>query len=372
MQFKVVFAALGYKRRKWIVDMSQCRFDYAVLPAGKLGLSRWETPIFLYRGLSRFLRHESPSIIITAAFNLGSVKVWLHSLLGSTPYLIWSGAIDGKNHAESRLQRWQRRLLVSRARGFVAYGTQAKGYLVSLGADPGRVSIAINTVDCDYFRREVGRLRAESGMEDGLKRILYVGNLETGKRVDHLLKAAQLLMQSRRDFLVEIVGSGSQEENLKQLAVELGVDKQVRFFGFLQRPEVARRLAQACCFAFPSVYDIWGLVLVEAMAAGVPCVSSVFAGATSDLIRDGETGFAVDFSDTRKVADLLGRLLDHPEETRRMGLSASRFVAEEVCLSKSAAGFVEAVQRALQQPAKAGIHKTSYLVQPRMDANGRE
>jgi glycosyltransferase involved in cell wall biosynthesis len=345
--FKVVFAALGYPRRKWSIDMAQCAFEWEVLNSGRLPSRDPESAVFTYSGLGRILRAESHLLVIVSGFSLASTRIWLRSFFRRTPYLIWSGAIHGKSHVESKLQRWQRRLLVSQARGFIAYGSRAKEYLISLGAEPARISIAINTVDCDYFRREVGRLRAESAVSDGLKRILYVGNLETGKRVDHLLKVAQLLGQSRQDFLVEIVGSGSQEEYLKQLAVELGVDQRVRFFGFLQRPEVACRLAQACCFVFPSVYDVWGLVLVEAMAAGVPCVSSVHAGATSDLVRDGETGFAVDFSDSRRVADLLERLLDRPEETCRMRLSASRFVADEVSLAKSAAGFVEGIQRSV-------------------------
>ena len=87
---------------------------------------------------------------------------------------------------------------------------------------------------------------------------------------------------------------------------------------------------------------------MEAMAAGVPCISSVHAGATVDLIEDGVTGFAVDFSDTQRVADKFAWLLDHPEEGNALGQRASRFISEQVNISKSAGGFVEAIQNSFR------------------------
>ena len=92
---------------------------------------------------------------------------------------------------------------------------------------------------------------------------------------------------------------------------------------------------------------IWGLVLVEAMAAGVPCVSSVDAGATCDLIEDGVTGVAVDFGDMEGAAEKLRWLLDHPADCERMGQLARKFIEEQVTLKKSAEGFVIAIERAL-------------------------
>jgi glycosyltransferase involved in cell wall biosynthesis len=341
--FKVIFAALGYPRRKWAIDMAHCSFAWEVLNSGRVPSRNPEKAMFTYSGLGRVLRAEKDALIILGGFSLATTRVWLRSFLGRTRYLIWSGAIERKGRTDSILQRWQRRLLVSRACGFIAYGTRARDYLVSLGADPARTSIGINTVDCAYFRQEASSLRPEFRPHEP-KRILYVGNLEPGKRVDHLLKAAHLLAKRRSDFVVEIVGTGSQEQSLKKLACDLGIAGRVRFFGFLQRTEIANRLAHACCFAFPSEYDVWGLVLVEAMAAGVPCVSSIHSGATCDLIRDQDTGYSVDFSDERKVADALACLIENPREACDMGARASRFISDQVSLSRSAAGFLNAIR----------------------------
>jgi glycosyltransferase involved in cell wall biosynthesis len=347
--FKVVFGALGYARRRWEIDMSQCEFAWEVLPAKKLPLTDPERAVFTYPGLGCALRRDKPSLVIANGFSIASTKIWLRSWFRHTPYLIWSGAVNRPGEPDSLLRRRQRRSLVSRASGFIAYGTRAREYLVDLGADPSRIFIGINTVETSYFQVESARLRADKEASiGGPRRIVYVGTLEQGKRPDLLLHAVHMLARSRRDFVLDLVGSGPLERRLHELADHLAIANHVQFHGFQQRPDVARHLARAFCFVFPTGVDIWGLVLVEAMAAGVPCLASIHAGATPDLIRYGDTGFAVDFSDTRKVAEIINWLLDHPDEARAIGERASRFVAEEVNLAKSAAGFVAAIREALE------------------------
>jgi glycosyltransferase involved in cell wall biosynthesis len=177
-----------------------------------------------------------------------------------------------------------------------------------------------------------------------------VGELSQRKRVDLLLPIVAQLSEKRTDFILRVVGTGPEEVKLRGMAEQLGVSNRVSFEGFKQKPEVAKMLANADCFVFPTGFDIWGLVLVEAMAAGLPCISSLHAGVTHDLIQDGVTGFGVDFSQTGKVAEILGWVLEHPEESRAMGERARQFIADQVNLQKSAMGFVEAIRIALGRP----------------------
>ncbi len=345
--FKVVFAALGYARRKWQIDMAQCSFPWAVLGGGRVPSRNPESAMFTYSGLGRLLRSDPHALYVVGGFSVATTWLRLAALLRRTRYYIWSGAIERKGRPDSWVRRWHRRWLVGGASGFVAYGVRAGEYLVGLGADASRVFIGINTVDTAYFHREVSLHReAQAPSVGDARHILYVGNLEAGKRLDHLLEVTRLLAQSRSDFVLDIVGSGSQEGHLRELADRLGIAGRVHFHGFVQRPEVARHLARAACFVFPSEYDIWGLVLVEAMSAGLPCVASFHAGATSDLIEDGVTGFAVDFSQFERVAGRLAWLLDHPAESAAIGDRARAFILARVNLKESAAGFVAAVRSA--------------------------
>jgi glycosyltransferase involved in cell wall biosynthesis len=139
------------------------------------------------------------------------------------------------------------------------------------------------------------------------------------------------------------VGDGPYKDELKRIVEDWDIKDLVRFEGFKQKEDIPFYLARADCFLFPSDYDIWGLVLNEAMAAGVPCISSIHAGATHDLIIEGETGFAVDFTETGKAAEKITWIFDHPEKARIMGENASRFISENASLQKSAQGFVQAI-----------------------------
>ena len=93
--------------------------------------------------------------------------------------------------------------------------------------------------------------------------------------------------------------------------------------------DIPEYLAKADCFVCPSEYDVWGLVVVEAMAASVPCVSSIHAGVTDDLICDSRTGFAMEFSNAKSVADRIDWLLNHREEAHAIGFAGGSFI--ETC-----------------------------------------
>ncbi|MCK4815467.1 glycosyltransferase family 4 protein [bacterium] len=186
-------------------------------------------------------------------------------------------------------------------------------------------------------------------MEDKkrIKRLLYIGYITRRKRLDQLFYVVKSLSIRRQDFVLQLVVSGPEMKNLKNLADDLHITDFVSFEGFKQKKEIPRYLAEADCFLFPSEYDIWGLVLVEAMSAGLPCIASIHAGATHDLIKEGVTGFAMDFSETEEVADKINWILENPKLSKAIGRNGSRFIAENVSLEKSAAGFVKAMPEGL-------------------------
>lgn len=351
VQLTVLFGALGYTRRKWIIDMSECEFDYKVLiPGGIDQLLPWSS-MWTYKRLLPLLNTETPDVVIVSGFSAATMKLWCLSWLKPVKYLVWSGAIDAEGQAPlSFFRTLQRKLLVHRAAGFVAYGTKARDYLVSLGAPTNKTHIAVNTVDTRHFAGPQMRL-VDLGCRapDDTKRILCVGDLIRRKGVDQLLKAIKVLSIKRRDIVLDLVGSGPELGNLKLLTKQLGIEPIVRFEGFKQKRDLPIHFSRAACFVFPSRYDIWGLVLVEAMAAGVPCISSIHAAATTDLVEDGITGFAMDFAETEKVAARIDWILDNPHPATEMARNARCFIANNVTLHKSAAGFVQAIDPLLDQ-----------------------
>ena len=176
------------------------------------------------------------------------------------------------------------------------------------------------------------------------KHILFVGYLVPRKNVIKILNVVQRLQNIRDDFILDIVGDGSDKGNLELFVRENGIEKFVNFHGYKQKNELPQFYAQTDCFLFQTDFDIWGLVLVEAMASGLPCIGSVNAGATSDLIENGKTGFAMNFDDIDKVVESVDWILSNPIKAQEIGRNASRYISENVNLKTSAAGFLKAVQ----------------------------
>lgn len=338
---KVAFGAHGYGRRKWRVDLDDCRFDYVVLrcahPPGQPG-----RVLFTYGGLLPLVRSYAPDVIITTGFTAATIKIWLRSLVRETGYLIFSGTTPEDRPLQTPWRRAMRTLLARRASGAVAYGSRAKAYLVSLGLNEADVFVAINTVDTRFFRETTEQLRRERPPGPA-KHLTYVGYLDARKNVGRVLDVAARLAERRGDFVLDVVGDGAERSALEDYARRKGLGDRVRFHGYRQKEDIPRFLAASDCFLFQTDFDIWGLVLNEAMAAGLPCVASVHAGATHDLIEHGVNGFAVDFADTAGAAATVDWILDHPREAGEIGHRAARHIAEKASLECSAAGFVRAV-----------------------------
>lgn len=352
ISLKIVFAAMGYERRKWEIDASDFHFNYELLPSFNLYASEGEKASFTYRGLYRILRREKPSLIITNGFSLATAKLWARSLFVSTPYVIWSGAVRRRHATQTLLKLFYRANLVKRAVGCIAYGSKAKEYLQSLGESSERIEIAINTVDTGYFMSQTREYAMQHHEPNGKKRVLYIGYLSHRKNVKKILRVVDYMKTKRSDFVLDIVGDGEDRSGLELFVKENDLCEFVQFHGYKQAQDLVGFLARADCFLFQTDFDIWGLVLVEAMAAGVPCISSIHAGATHDLIQDGETGFAVDFSMTSSVTDKVLWLLENPESASEMGMKGQRFISEHVTIEHSVAGFQRAILKALELPQR--------------------
>jgi len=251
IKLKVIFGALGYARRKWLIDMSECTFDYKILTTRSIQFSNPEKASFTYSGLYQLISKEKPSVIISNGFSIATVKLWMRSWFKKTLYLIWSGDVEREDVSDSFLIQLQRRLLIKKASGFIAYGTKAKEYLVFLGADEQEIEIGINTVDTQFYIKETERKVDKSKNDYGKKHLLCVSHLTQRKRIDQLLQIIKVLLSMRNDFILEIVGDGIEMENLKILTEKLEIANYVKFIGFKQKLDMPKYFIRQIVFYFP-------------------------------------------------------------------------------------------------------------------------
>lgn len=337
----VAFGERGYKRRKYSLEEDTFGFKHIFLDGGqKNNPANPEATVFLYRGLKRHLLEINPDHIIVSGFSPATVRVWWWSLIHRKTFSIWTGTIPQRGKVFGSARTLLRRLIASKASGFLAYGTEAKRYLNGLGVNDDRIDIATNTVDTDFFKQETTKCRLQKQPKITPFTFTYIGYLVPRKKVEKILIAAEQLKKQRSDFRIRIIGDGPLRESLESLARELNVDDHILFEGHKQTSELPSVLAQTDVFLFQTGFDIWGLVLNEAMAAGVTSIASINGGATTDLIHDGVNGFRMDYSETESLSARMCWCIDHPAEIRSMGLQASKDVEELAGMEKAVRIFI--------------------------------
>jgi glycosyltransferase involved in cell wall biosynthesis len=167
------------------------------------------------------------------------------------------------------------------------------------------------------------KIRTQLGLAPTTSLVLCVGRLGPEKRVDLLLHATAILAHNRKlsaptdDFRLALVGDGQCQAGLEALTAELGLQERVFFLGAQPHATIGDWYAAADIFALSSPAETQGLVLVEAMAAGLPCVTVDYGG-PREVVVQGETGLRVPF-DPHAFARALALLLCDSEARYRLG-----------------------------------------------------
>ncbi|WP_251152244.1 glycosyltransferase family 4 protein [Cellulosimicrobium sp. Marseille-Q4280] len=182
-------------------------------------------------------------------------------------------------------------------------------------------------------------------------RIAAVGRLVEKKGFGDLLDAVALLVRDGRDVHLDLVGTGPEDETLRALAARLGLDTQVTFHGPLSQDRVRDVVARATVLAAPCVLGADGnrdglpTVLLEAMAAGTPVVSTPVTG-IPEAVRDGETGLLVPERDVPALAAALGRVLADPALAGRLADGARALAEAEFDVERTSAALLDLLRSA--------------------------
>lgn len=161
-------------------------------------------------------------------------------------------------------------------------------------------------------------------------RAAFVGRLVPYKGLDILIKAVADYVKSGK-LALEVVGDGPERQGLKQLVASLDLERGVKFHGWLDHTAVGPVLRECDVFAFPSIREAGGSVVIEAMASGLVPVVADYGGPPEFITS--ESGIAVPFTSEASLASgmrhAIGELIAHPDRIDRMGNSARRAAFEK-------------------------------------------
>jgi UDP-glucose:(heptosyl)LPS alpha-1,3-glucosyltransferase len=194
------------------------------------------------------------------------------------------------------------------------------------GTDPGRIAVLYTGVDLEVYhpRRRAerrGAVRRDWGLVQGEMALLFVGSGFERKGLGPLLRGLDLLRRDAGNLAIHLLVAGRREVRYERMARRLGLHERVTFLG--GAGNVADLCAGADAFILPSLYDPFSSACLEAMAAGLPAITSR-ANGTSELIEDGVEGFVLDDpTDPGAIAKAILAAGD-PAARETMGAAARR------------------------------------------------
>ncbi|MEW5807009.1 MAG: glycosyltransferase family 4 protein [Acidobacteriota bacterium] len=234
---------------------------------------------------------------------------------------------------------------------FAPAGSAAANYFQHLGAPQDKIVISPFPAEHDYFHEQYLRLR---GSKKEIKRhkgypqitILFSGRFVPVKGIDFLLEAFKRLQEQNKEIGLVLLGDGPEKNKYEAYCKAKKIDN-VFFEGFVQKEQLPEYYTAADIFVLPSLSEPWGLVVNEAMAFGIPIISTDAAGVTYDLVQDGVNGFVIPAGNSEALYDALKKLTEDAKLRERMG-SESLLMIENHTPEKWAQSFIRAVQTAMK------------------------
>jgi len=239
---------------------------------------------------------------------------------------------DSTREDEPR-HRWRELVKRSLVRNFgaaVVAGARSRDYLAGFGFPAPTLFAPLDVVDNDHFAAGAGLARVRAAAAPVPPRFLCVARFVPKKNLPRLLDAyaGYRAQVGAVAWGLVLSGSGELEPDLRRQVADLGLGAHVEFPGFCQYPDLPGLYARAGALVLPSLSDQWGLVVNEAMAAGLPVLVSRCCGCAPDLVREGGNGWIFDPEDPAALQELLHRVaaLDG-EQWRAMGQCSREIIA---------------------------------------------
>jgi len=255
--------------------------------------------------------------------NYPALAAWTVARLAGPTYSFTAHA-----HDIFRDQSFLRRLLAD-ARFVVTISDFNREFLARYNPDGTPVHVVHCGVDPAFVR-----VRPRAAPAQGPVRALCVASLEEKKGHRVLLRALADGGRSLERVELDLVGPGALRGELEALARDLGLGDRVRFHGALPEPAVAALLDRADLFVLASIVERSGFMegipvaLMEALAAGVPCVATRLSG-VPELVRDGDTGLLAEPGDAGSLRAALERAIGDPDAARRRAAAGRELIERE-------------------------------------------
>jgi glycosyltransferase involved in cell wall biosynthesis len=312
----------------------------------------------LRRSLASKLKLLSPQVIAIPGWSLPEALVSLGwAVSNSVPVVVMSES-QRNDHARNPAAESVKRRLISLCSAVLVGGAPHVDYAADLGFERKRILTGYDVVDNEHFRtgavqaREDAALRARLGLP--LHFFLASCRFVPEKNLLRLLDAYGRYCASQPDpWSLVLLGDGPLRPDVEHNIRRLGLEKYAFAPGFMQYDALPAYYGLAGAFILPSVVEPWGLVINEAMAAGLPVLVSDRCGCASDLVVEGCNGLKFDPYNIERLANLMLRISSLPEVALAGMGRASQEIISRWTPELFGENLEKAVQAALSAPKPA-------------------
>ena len=308
-------------------------------------------------GLIRYLKRESPNIFVSAFPRINIISILAKMLSGSkTKIIITEHSVFSflPIIAKTFFRRLFAMVFMSyfakffypKADGVICVSGGIYDDLLKIVRNIKNASVIYNPIiDDKIYNLSNEKVNEEWFYEKTTPIIIAVGRLVECKDYPTLLEAFSILLQNRKAKLV-ILGRGPEKDYLLKLSENLKISKQVQFMGFKENPY--KYMKNASVFVLSSSQEGFGNVIVEAMACGVPVISTDCPTGPAEIIEDKKNGLLVRVGDYEDLAKKILYVLDNPEVAKNLSINGEKR-AKDFLISSSVASYENVFDKVIQR-----------------------
>lgn len=249
--------------------------------------------------------------VIHANWTLSGIIAWISQIFHRRPFIVTVHGSDIYQSIKTGWIRFLTRISLQNANMVIAVSSDLARTTSNLGVPSEKILVIPDGINVELFTR---------GKDERENIVLFTGSLIPRKGLIFLLQAFPFIIQACPDAQLMIAGEGVLEENLKHVVHSLKIEDHVHFLGSIPQKEVSVRMRQSKVFVLPSLEEGLGVVLLEALASGTPCVASDVGG-IPDVVTD-QVGILVPPGNPEALARSIVRILQNPNYWQALSCSA--------------------------------------------------
>jgi glycosyltransferase involved in cell wall biosynthesis len=297
------------------------------------------------QSLYQLLQQVNPDVIVIAGYARPAMLAALSwGRWHKKPTILFSETTEAdftRSSWKEQIKEW----LISQYQSALVGGQPQKRYLIKLGMKEEAIALGYNVVGNADFHPD--RIRS---LSRPLKSpyFLTINRFVQKKNLPFVIDAyaAYRSIAGEEAWDLVLCGDGELRLSLEEQIRRLALEKHVHLPGFLQQDELLPYFAHAGCFIHASTHEQWGLVVNEAMAAGLPVLVSNQCGCFEDLIIEGVNGFGFDPTNLQQLTNLMIKVSSSAVNLEEMGQSALRHI-QQFSPNYFAKGLIHAIEYAV-------------------------